>query len=100
MKQWLKRVWQAFRHGLPFWKRRRIKGVAVLHYPPGRFYEDAWGNRKSSQEFAQEIAQMIGHGAILLLPNDRDSKGRFVWDFRIEGGDPGQVTVRAEDCDG
>jgi hypothetical protein len=60
----------------------KIQGVGVLHCPAG------------SQQLAEEIARRICQGAILYLPSERDDNGNLLWDFRIEGGDPGQVIVR------
>jgi len=73
----------------------RFKGVGVLRYPQGygSTVEDAERRGKLNREIAQNIAENVREGSVIAFPNNRDSCGEYDWDFRIEGGDPGQVKV-------
>ncbi len=66
-----------------------IQGVGVLHYPAQGL--------KVAKMMAEDMADSIHQGAILFLPNDKDEHGNYLWDFRIEGGDPGQVIIKRQD---
>lgn len=66
-----------------------IEGVGVLRYPVNLCEPTDQGYRK----MARHIADFIRQGTILALPNTKDAAGDFLWDFRIEGGDPGQVKI-------
>ena len=61
-----------------------IRGVGVLRFP---------GDDPRIRKVAQEVASEIRQGTILALPDTRDKRGNYLWDFRIEGGDPAQVQV-------
>lgn len=65
----------------------KIQGVGVLRYP-NRYYGEL-----SARDIARDLADKITPGTIIAFSSETDADGRFVWDFRIEGGDPGQVRV-------
>lgn len=77
--------------GVPYVEKKRFEGVGVLRYPR-RFYGKE-GEQRSGAEMAREIGAMIRQGTILCFSDETDEHGNFVWDFRIEGGDPGQVKI-------
>ena len=66
-----------------------IKGVGVLRYPEDQSY----GGGRTVRQIAQDLGAEIRQGTIIAFPNTVDSEGRYLWDFRIEGGDSGQVRV-------
>lgn len=72
-----------------------LAGVGILRYPEGKVYERN-GRSCSARDMARDFAENIQQGSILVLPNTRDEDGRYLWDFRIEGGDPGQVEIRRQ----
>jgi hypothetical protein len=45
----------------------------------------------------RKLAESIQQRSIICLPSSRDENDHLLWDFRIEGGDPGQVEVRRSD---
>jgi hypothetical protein len=61
-----------------------IKGVGILRYPEGNC-----AAKMQAEEFAPHIRQ----GVTILLPSRVDENGYYLWDFRIENGDPRQVKV-------
>ena len=66
-----------------------IKGVGVLRYPSTHSAEEL----KVIQQHARDVASNVRIGSVICLPGQRDDQGEFKWDFRIEGGDPGQVQI-------
>lgn len=68
-----------------------IKGVGVLRYPSERCHRQS--GEKTIRDMAKELADQIRPGCILAFPSDTDEHGNFLWDFRIEEGDPGQVQI-------
>lgn len=66
-----------------------IKGVGIVFYPPSQTMH----TRKAARLLAENIRQ----GSIICMSSQRDVHGHLLWDFRIEGGDPGQVEVRRSD---
>ena len=61
-----------------------LDGVGILFYPPS----------KLTHEQAVHIAKEIHKGVILVFPTQTDTHGNLLWNFRMEGGDPKQVTVK------
>ncbi len=61
----------------------KIQGVGVLRHP----------DRDDALQQAKNLASYFRPGSIIGFPNTRDSYGAYEWDFRIEGGDPGQVRI-------
>jgi hypothetical protein len=70
----------------------KIQGVAVLRYP-NRLYPSEDGAQLTGAAIAKRVSESIGPGSILCLPGETDEHGNFLWDFRIEGADPGQVKI-------
>lgn len=77
--------------------KHAIGGVGVLRFPTSREYVDHGGHRISASQIAVDVAEHIRQGTVLALPSDRDEHGAYCWDFRIEGGDPGQVRVERQE---
>lgn len=74
-----------------------LEGVGILFYPAGMIFQGHGGEEiipVLAQKVAQNIAEQIKQGTVICLPNMRDSYGNPYWDFRIEAGDPKQVTVK------
>jgi len=61
-----------------------LDGVGVLFFPPG----------PNNHEIACDCAKEIRKGMVLVLPTITDAHGNLLWNFRMEGGDPKQVTVK------
>jgi hypothetical protein len=64
-----------------------LRGVGILRCP----------NEILARDMAQQAAACIRRGTTICLPGLRDKDGRYLWDFRIEGGDPTQVRVEHDD---
>lgn len=75
-------------------KGEPIKGVGVLRGPLDGDVTSVNGKTVTAYEWAQQVAQNLRQGCLLLLPNAKDENGNYLWDFRIEGGDSSQVIVR------
>ena len=69
----------------------KIDGVGVLYYPNGI--------NQDMRRLVRDMVSNIRVGSILCLPTVYDENGARLWDFKIEGGDPGQVEVRQVECD-
>lgn len=69
-----------------------IQGVGVLRFPQ-QDYCDKDGNKTLARDVAANLSSQIKQGTILGLPSTRDENGNYLWDFRIEIGDPGQVKI-------
>ena len=50
-----------------------------------------------ARNIAKHFLDFIRQGTILALPNTKDKGGDFLWDFRIAGGDPGQVKIERKE---
>ena len=99
-RDFLKTVAGSVAVGLPFVKNDAtnapgIDGVGILRFP-SIIYNDLSGPAESAAEVAQKVANAIRKGTIICLPNDRDDHGEYVWDFRIEAGDPKQVKIERQ----
>lgn len=68
-----------------------IAGVGVLRYPVGETVIDE--QVRENREIAKDLSDQMQSGCILVLPACRDEEGSYLWDFRIEGGDPKQVRI-------
>jgi len=81
---------------------RQLNGVGVLRYPEGSVLSE---EIRETGEFvttpcrvvADEIIAQIHYGSIIKLPSYVNEHGHYLWDFRIEGGNPTQVTVERID---
>lgn len=73
-----------------------IDGVGVIRYPAQRAYST--GDLSRMRQAARELADHIKPGSIIGLPSDRDQRGEYLWDFKIEGGDPGQVKIERQEA--
>jgi hypothetical protein len=78
----------------------RIQGVGVIRYPTRMYDTNCYIVAKDinalrhARDLAREMAENIRCGSIIGLPSDRDELDNYLWDFKIEGGDPGQVIVK------
>ena len=69
-----------------------IQGVGVLRHPCGIIVlED--GTTTTCRDLAKQFAERVQNGSVLVLPSSKDEYGRYLWDFRIEGGPVDQVKV-------
>jgi len=75
-----------------------ITGVGVLRFSPQTVYGPN-NQLIHGAEHARNLAAQIHQGSILVLPSARDHHGRYLWDFHIEAGDPGQVTIQRQPPD-
>jgi hypothetical protein len=64
--------------------RDGIQGVGVIRFPV---------TDPEARKHAEAMVSGFRQGTMLVMPNTRDTQGNYEWDFRIEGGDPGQVRV-------
>lgn len=71
-----------------------IDGVGVLRFPNQVCRDTPDGPDVHAKEIAEALATDIRKGTCVILPSDRDSFGQYLWDFRVEGGDPKQVLVK------
>jgi hypothetical protein len=74
----------------------KVQGVMVFLVPSGTTQSTENGPWISNAEYAQHLLSNIESGGKLVLPSFRDEMGNLLWDFRIEGGPPGQVDVVLE----
>ena len=75
-----------------FGNGEKIHGVGVLRIHNGAM--DIHSDHARILEIAKGIAANITQGTILILPDTKDHLGTYVWDFRIEGGNPEQVQIQ------
>lgn len=74
-----------------------IRGVGVLHRPDGVYLDEDF-KAVAACDVAKKMAEEIKVGSVLVLPSTRaPDTGALLWDFRIEGGDPGQVRVERQE---
>ncbi len=71
----------------------KIQGVGVLRYPQRQYQSPLGGPLVDARDLARELSEKIGVGSIVAFSSETDANGNFVWDFRIEGGEPGQVRI-------
>lgn len=68
------------------------RGIGILRHPTHEFrLED--GTVISSRTLAQNMAENIKPGSILVFPNTTDESGKYVWDFTVIAQDFSEVNI-------
>lgn len=76
-----------------------IDGIGVLYFP-NEEYIGTNGQTILARDRAIEIANNIRPGGVIAIPSAVHEDGHRLWDFKIEGGHPGQVRVEATQAEG
>jgi hypothetical protein len=74
----------------------------MMRFPPGGSFIDASGNIHQNEDWAREIVEKMESGAVMAVPNTRDEKGEYEWNYQpatINAGDSSILLQYPKDLD-